>query len=116
MKEKGMLRTWSGSRVSELRWREVLRGWQRFSKKLLRDLTAKAEMPSAQRQSLEFQLCEILQTKLGEIGSPANGEGAVDVLCRIIHERDTALAILARDRLSDAHNARPSPLTIMPRQ
>lgn len=46
--------------------------------------------------SLEYQLCEVLQRHAGERG---DNEGAVDTLCRIIHERDLALTLLALDRL-----------------
>ena len=46
--------------------------------------------------TLEYQLCGILQVRAGERG---HSEGAVDVLCRIIHERDRALTVLALDRL-----------------
>ena len=48
--------------------------------------------------TLEYQLCEILNSRAGERGY---GEGAVDTLCRIISERDRALTILALDRLKD---------------
>src|ERR1700733_3228570 len=51
---------------------------------------------------LEHQLCEILQSHAGERG---HNEGAVDVLCRIIRERDRALLTLALDRLGDPQTA-----------
>ena len=46
--------------------------------------------------TLEFQLCEIL---CGHTGERGDNEGAVDTLCRIIHERDRAMTLLALDRL-----------------
>ncbi len=55
------------------------------------------------RRTLEFQLCEVLQSHCGERG---DNEGAVDTLCRIIAERDAALTILALDRLRDFRQQR----------
>lgn len=49
-------------------------------------------------RTLEYQLCEVLQSRAGERG---HNEGAVDTLYRIIGERDDALMILALDRLRD---------------
>ena len=49
------------------------------------------------QQTLEYQLCEALQSHAGERG---HSEGAVDCLYRIIHERDQALLCLALDRLA----------------
>lgn len=43
-------------------------------------------------ETLEYQLCEVLMKHAGERG---DDEGAVDTLCRIIHERDRALTVLA---------------------
>jgi hypothetical protein len=53
------------------------------------------------KPTLEFQLLEILQGHTNEHGwcNGPSGEGAVDVLCRIIQERDEAFKILALDRL-----------------
>ena len=49
------------------------------------------------------QLCEILAKHAGERAYThmhgMHGEGAVDVLCRIIRERDLAFEVLALDRL-----------------
>jgi hypothetical protein len=58
----------------------------------------KCRREEKKRLTLEYQLCEILSTHAGERGQ---SEGAVDTLCRIIHERDTALTILALDRLKE---------------
>lgn len=55
------------------------------------------------RRTLEFQLCEVLQSRAGERG---HNEGAVDALCRIIAERDDALMILALDRLREYRQQR----------
>jgi len=42
--------------------------------------------------TLEYHLCEILAGHCGERG---NTEGAVDTLCRIIHERNAAMTKLS---------------------
>ncbi len=54
------------------------------------------------QQTLEYQLCEALQSHAGERGYT---EGAVDTLYRIIHERDQALLILGLDRLRNFREA-----------
>ncbi len=54
--------------------------------------------PTLPKLTLEYQLCEILMPHAGQRG---DNEGAVDTLCRIIHERDRALTILALDRLKE---------------
>jgi hypothetical protein len=49
---------------------------------------------------LELELCAILAGHVGErYENRQHGEGAVEVLERIIFERDRALEILALDRL-----------------
>lgn len=55
------------------------------------------------QQTLEYQLCEALQSRAGERGYD---EGAVDTLYRIIHERDQALLILGLDRLKNFREGR----------
>lgn len=47
--------------------------------------------------SLEYQLCEILAQHCAERGG---NEGAVDTLCRIIHERDRAMTLLALNQMN----------------
>ena len=51
------------------------------------------------KPTLEYQLLEVLQGHAGERGYT---EGAVDTLCRIVHERDMAFKILAIDRLKES--------------
>jgi hypothetical protein len=56
-----------------------------------------------QRQAkvtLTQQLCEVLA---GHVGERGHNEGAVDVLCRIIAERDRAMTLLALDRMKPGH-------------
>lgn len=49
---------------------------------------------------LEYDLTVILSKHVGErFEDQRNGEGAVDVLCRIIAERDAAMTLLALDRM-----------------
>lgn len=55
---------------------------------------------TAYSKTLEYQLLEILQKHAGE--RAGDSEGAVDTLCRIIHERDRAFEMLALDRLRNA--------------
>ncbi len=59
----------------------------------------KRTRPKKFYETLEYQLCEVLQRHCGERGFT---EGAVDTLERIIRERNAALEILALDRL-DRH-------------
>lgn len=53
-------------------------------------------LPKLPRLTLEYQLCEVLMQYCGERG---DNEGAVDTLCRIVHERDQAMEALALDRM-----------------
>lgn len=54
---------------------------------------------------LEYDLTEILSRHVGERPEDQkHGEGAVDVLCRIIRERDTAMKLLALDRMRGQYN------------
>jgi hypothetical protein len=52
------------------------------------------------KPTLEHQLCEVLMRHVGERG---HDEGAVDTLCRILHERDQAMTLLALDRMRSDH-------------
>lgn len=92
--------TWCGSHVTMDQMPKVLAGWQSYARRLERQLKRFRE-PKLKPRSLEFQLCEILSSRAGEHNCPPCGEGAVDVLCRIIRERDRALKILALDRLKE---------------
>jgi hypothetical protein len=93
------IETWCGTRATLDDMPSVLRGWRSYAKRLERQLH-RLRSPKMKQHSLEFQLCEILTCKAGEHGDPnGSGELPVDVLCRIIHERDQALKILALDRL-----------------
>lgn len=96
------LETWCGSRVSLDRWPKVLAGWRSYAKRLERQLQ-RAHNPKLKPQSLEYQLTEILSRHCGERAETHRhgGEGAVDTLCRIIHERDRAMEILALDRIRE---------------
>jgi hypothetical protein len=96
MRKPKILTTWCGSRVPASKMADVLKGWQRFARRLLRDSAKNAALPGLDPKSLEYQLTEILQRHCGERG---HNEGAVDTLCRIICERDQALLVLALDRL-----------------
>lgn len=49
-------------------------------------------------ESLEYQLCEILAQHNGERG---DNEGAVDVLARIIAERNRAMTLLALNQMKN---------------
>jgi len=73
--------------------------------KARREAKQRRELKRAKKcqQTLEYQLCEVLQSRAGERGFT---EGAVDALCRIINERDQALLILALDRLRNSHEGR----------
>jgi len=63
------------------------------------------------QQSLEYQLCEILQQHCGERG---DNEGAVETLDRILRERDRALTVLALDRLKHSEPGGPMRLVPLP--
>lgn len=94
------LKTWCGSRVTLDRWPLVLVGWQRYARRLERQLQ-RVHNPKLKPQSLEYQLTEILSRHCGERAPTLklHGEGAVETLDRIIFERDRALELLALDRL-----------------
>lgn len=51
---------------------------------------------------LEYELTEILSRHVGErFEDQRTGEGAIEVLCRIIRERDAAMTLLALDRMKN---------------
>lgn len=90
--------TWCGSRTTLDNLPAVLLGWQRYARRLERQLK-RMRSPRMKPQSLEFQLCEILSSRMGERSQGM--EDPVDCLCRILRERDRALMLLALDRLKD---------------
>jgi hypothetical protein len=61
---------------------------------------SRAQRPVIKPQSLEYELTEILSHHVNEGGRWSEGEGAADVLRRIISERDRAMNLLALDRIN----------------
>lgn len=91
--------TWCGSRVTLDRMPRVLTGWQSYARRLERQLK-RMHSPKLKPHSLEFQLYEILSSRMGERDDDGrHPEDPVDCLCRILRERDRALMLLALDRL-----------------
>lgn len=75
--------------------------WKRLhaSPSLKRDRRNPGWLPPGVSE-LEYELTEILSRHVGErFENQTHGEGAVEVLCRIIRERDTAMTLLALDRM-----------------